>query len=337
METKKLKSWVRALLLICGCGLIAVLFLPMWRINLVAPQYPEGLMLLIYPSKLGGNIEIINGLNHYIGMKTLQENDFMEFTVLPYIIVFFALSFFLVSAIGKRFFLNMLAILFVLFGILAMYDFWRWEYNYGHNLNPNAAIIVPGMSYQPPLIGFKQLLNFGAYSIPDAGGWIFIAVGIILVFCVFKEWRRLLRNNIIGQTIIFFLAFLMISCNVSPEEIKTGKDNCYFCKMTISDNHFGAEIVTKKGKLYKFDDMHCIVSYLNKKELAAKNIKDIYVTNFCRPNQLLNIKNAILFKSEQFRSPMRGNVAAFNNRDSLTSIQNKFPGNTLVWNALINQ
>jgi hypothetical protein len=53
-----------------------------------------------------------------------------------------------------------------------MIDFWLWEYDYGHNLNPNAPIIVPGMSYQPPLLGFKQLLNFGAYSYPDVGGWI---------------------------------------------------------------------------------------------------------------------------------------------------------------------
>ena len=72
-------------------------------------------------------------------------------------------------------------ILFVVFGIVAMIDFWRWEYNYGHNLNPDAPIIVPGMAYQPPLIGFKQLLNFGAYSIPAIGGFLFVGVGIILV------------------------------------------------------------------------------------------------------------------------------------------------------------
>ena len=63
-----------------------------------------------------------------------------------------------------------------------MYDFWRWEYNYGHNLNPDAAIIVPGMAYQPPLIGFKQLLNFGAYSMPDIGGWIFVSAGALVTF-----------------------------------------------------------------------------------------------------------------------------------------------------------
>ena len=337
MQAVFLKNWVRLLLLICGCGLIIVLFLPMWRIDLVAPQYPEGLMLLIYPSKLGGNIEIINGLNHYIGMKTLHVKDFIEFSILPYIIIFFAFSFFLVSAIGKRYLLNMLAILFVLFGILAMFDFWRWEYNYGHNLDPSAAIIVPGMSYQPPLIGFKQLLNFGAYSIPDMGGWVFIAVGIILVFCVSIEWRRLLKNKITNVTAIFSITIFIVSCNVNPEEIKTGTDNCYFCKMTISNNQFGAEIVTKKGKIYKFDDMHCITTYLKTKELSENNIKDIYVINFCSPHQLLNIKHAKLFESEQFRSPMRGNIAAFNNMDSLIRIGNIFPGKMMAWKELISQ
>ncbi len=190
MKNNKIaKPWIRFLLIFCGLALIAVLFVPMWRIDLVAPQYPEGLMLLIYPDKLAGNVDIINGLNHYIGMKTLHTDDFVEFTVLPYIIGFFALFFILAGLLARRKFLYLLSVLFVSFGILAMYDFWRWEYNYGHNLDPNAAIIVPGMAYQPPLIGFKQLLNFGAYSMPDIGGWIFVGVGALLVFCTFMVWR----------------------------------------------------------------------------------------------------------------------------------------------------
>ena len=332
----KLKSWTRILLMLCGGGLIAVLFLPMWRIDLVAPQYPEGLMLLIYPSKLGGNVDIINGLNHYIGMKTLHVNDFIEFTVLPYFIIFFAVSFFLVATFGKRKLLNVLAFLFVLFGILAMYDFWRWEYNYGHNLDPNAAIIVPGMAYQPPLIGFKQLLNFGAYSIPDIGGWIFMAVGIILIFCVIIEWRSFSRSKIINTSVLFLFTLIMVSCNVGPEEFKLGTDNCYFCKMTISDSRFGAEILTKKGKIFKFDDMRCVVNYLNSKELPDANLKDIFAINFCNPHQLINIKKALLFKSDQFRSPMGGNVAAFDNMDSLKMVQTKYPGNVIEWKELKN-
>jgi copper chaperone NosL len=190
MNSIKIKSWMRVLIALCGVALLLVLYYPMWRIDLDAPQYPEGLNLLIYANKLGGNVEIINGLNHYIGMKTLHTEDFFEFKILPYLILFFSIGFLLVAVIGRRKWMNWLFILFILFGVTAMVDFWKWEYNYGHNLNPDAAIIVPGMSYQPPLIGFKQLLNFGAYSVPDIGGWIFIGAGLALLICVVVSFRQ---------------------------------------------------------------------------------------------------------------------------------------------------
>jgi copper chaperone NosL len=71
-----------------------------------------------------------------------------------------------------------------------MIDFYRWNYNYGHDLDPNAPIQVPGMSYQPPIIGYKQLLNFGAYSIPDTGGWIFMGVGLLLLTAVTIQFLK---------------------------------------------------------------------------------------------------------------------------------------------------
>src|SRR6478735_5499446 len=183
----KLSNISRVLLLVAAIGLVMVLFTPIWQIELDAPQYPEGLSLSIHAKGLQGNVDIINGLNHYIGMKTLHNEDFIEFTILPYCIVFFAIAFLLVAIVNKRNWLNILFILFVVFGVVAMIDFWRWEYNYGHNLNPNAAIIVPGMAYQPPLIGFKQLLNFGAYSVPDTGGWLFIGSGLMMLVAILKE------------------------------------------------------------------------------------------------------------------------------------------------------
>ncbi len=180
----------RVLIGLCGVALVAVIFLPIWRIELDAAQYPEGLELQIYSNKLAGEVEIINGLNHYIGMKTLHAADFIEFTVLPYIIAAFAALFLFVAIRNKRKALYFLFFAFLLFGVVAMVDFYVWEYNYGHNLDPNAPIKVPGMSYQPPLIGYKQLLNFGAYSIPDIGGWIFILVGVIVAYCSVHEWRK---------------------------------------------------------------------------------------------------------------------------------------------------
>ena len=337
MKNEKLKPWKRALLFICGLSLIPVLFVPLWRIELAAPQYPEGLRLLIYPGKLAGNVDIINGLNHYIGMKTLHTADFIEFTILPYIIGFFALLFMLTAIIAKRKWLYLLLILFVSFGLLAMYDFWRWEYNYGHNLNPDAAIIVPGMAYQPPLIGFKQLLNFGAYSIPDMGGWIFVSVGALLLFITVMEWRAGKKNKITAASASLIFLISMSSCNAGPEKIRTGVDNCYFCKMTVSDVHFGAELITKKGKVYKFDDVHCILAYLKTKEVQPNEVKDIWLTDYCSDHRLINVNSSLLLKSNDFRSPMDGHIAAFDNNDSLLKIKQRYPGDHVNWNDLVER
>lgn len=184
-----IKSIHRIILLICGIALLAVIFLPIWRIELDAAQYPEGLELHIYSYKLDGQVEIINGLNHYIGMKTLHADDFVEFTVLPYIIGIYALAFIVAGLLARRKWMYILLGAFLVFGIVAMVDFWFWEYDYGHNLSDDAPIKVPGMAYQPPLIGYKQLLNFGAYSIPDIGGWIVITCGLLLCYCVYREWQ----------------------------------------------------------------------------------------------------------------------------------------------------
>jgi len=181
MKNNNLSILQRGIIFLSGILLVVVLFVPLWQIELVAPQYPEGLVLKMHPHKIAGNVDIINGLNHYIGMKTLHTKDFIEFKILPYIVGFFALLSFIVAAQKRKKWLTVLFSLFVIFGIVAMVDFWRWEYAYGHDLNPEAPIQVPGMAYQPPLIGFKQLLNFGAYSIPDIGGWLFVVVGLLLL------------------------------------------------------------------------------------------------------------------------------------------------------------
>ena len=82
MKNNKFSNSIRVTLFICSILLIAVLFKPIWKIELSAPQYPEGLMMQISANGLGGDVAIINGLNHYIGMKTLHNEDFIEFKIL---------------------------------------------------------------------------------------------------------------------------------------------------------------------------------------------------------------------------------------------------------------
>lgn len=331
----KLSPLSRLFLLISAVGLVIVLFVPLWRIDLVAPQYPEGLKLLIHTNDLKGNVDIINGLNHYIGMKTLHKADFIEFTILPYIIIGFSILFALVALLNRRGWLNLAFGLFVIFGIVAMVDFWRWEYDYGHNLDPNAAIIVPGMAYQPPLIGFKQLLNFGAFSVPDIGGIIFITVGLLLLIAVYFEWKKHKALKLKMKTgVVAMLAAMMLllgSCSSKPDPIKPGTDACSFCKMTISDIRFGAEAITKKGKIFKFDDIHCMLAFLESDNIKRVGIGKIYLTDFSQPHGLVNAESSFLLQGSEIKGPMNGDIVSFSNKDSLQKTSIQFKGTEKNW------
>ncbi len=332
---KKLSGMTRLLLLFAAAALVFVLYLPIWRIDLDAPQYPEGLKLEIHAKGLQGNVDIINGLNHYIGMKTLHNEDFVEFTVLPFCIMFFAALFAAAALFNKRSLLNISFVLFVAFGILAMYDFWQWEYNYGHNLNPNAAIVVPGMAYQPPLIGFKQLLNFGAYSVPDTGGWIFIGAGAAVLLCIIIEWSKGKKKRMAFPTTVLLLPLLLLgSCNAGPEAIAVGTDNCSFCKMTVSDAKYGGEIVTKKGKVFKFDDIHCLLSYSKGNMVEQKDVKDIYLVDYAGTHALVNAKECFLLQGGDIKSPMNGDVIAFKSNDDMKPFIKSLNAKEVTWQEL---
>lgn len=331
---KHLSPLARIVSLICGIALLIVIFVPMWRIDLDAPQYPEGLVLKIHANKLAGDVDIINGLNHYIGMAKLRADDFIEFTILPYLIGAFALFGLLTFAVNRRWFFYTWTGLYIVFGIVAMFDFYRWEYHYGHNLDPSTAIVVPGMAYQPPLIGFKQLLNFGAYSFPDIGGYIFIGVGLILVVVAFLEWRKI-KASVLNVAPVLGLLLMLQSCSSGPVAIQYGKDGCDFCKMVISDNRFGAELVTAKGKIYKFDDTHCITSFLKSNTIKKEDIAATYLIDFSKKGELIKTENVFLFQSENLRSPMGGNVAAFAVEDSMTKYREELSGTVIKWDDLI--
>ena len=186
-QMKPLKKISQISLAISSLLLIIAYFVPIWRIDLWAPQYPEGLSMSIWLSKLSGQVDIINGLNHYIGMAHIKEEMFPEFKILPYAVAaIIALGLTTAFLKNRKILIGFLVIL-ILSGIVAMYDFWSWGYEYGHNLDDSAAIKVPGMVYQPPLIGYKELLNFGAYSIPDIGGWLFVLLGVVTISTLIFE------------------------------------------------------------------------------------------------------------------------------------------------------
>ena len=175
----KLSRWA---IVLSAALLAAVYVLPVWRIHLVAPQYPEGIGMLIRVNTITGlkpnDLNNINGLNHYIGMKAIDPEAIPVLDAMPVVLGALVVTGVLAAAFGRRWagwaWLGLVATA----GALGLFEFWSWSYDYGHNLDPNAIITIPGMSYQPPLLGSKQLLNFTATSWPAAGG---ILAGVAFV------------------------------------------------------------------------------------------------------------------------------------------------------------
>ena len=172
---------------------LAVLF-PLWRVSLTAPQYPEGLGMYIWAHTVAGvgpnDLQNINGLNHYIGMATIEPDEIPELRFMrPGMIAMAWLGLALAFAGHRRAIVVWCAAL-LLSAVIGLADFYKWEYDYGHNLDlENAPLKIPGMSYQPPLIGSKQLLNFTATSLPAFGGMLAIGSVVLAVMVMVTERR----------------------------------------------------------------------------------------------------------------------------------------------------
>jgi copper chaperone NosL len=174
----------RVLLALAAVLLGLSIVFPLWRVTLTAPQYPEGLGLHIWAHTVQGvepsDLQNINGLNHYIGMDTIEPDSIPELRVMRPGIIGMAVLGLLIALSGRRRLLIAWSVALVVAALVGMADFYKWEYDYGHNLDlEHAPIKIPGMSYQPPLIGSKKLLNFTATSWPATGGVLAIAAVVL--------------------------------------------------------------------------------------------------------------------------------------------------------------
>lgn len=169
------------ILMIVGSILLLGLFVfPLWNITLEAPQYPIPLGMDIHINKFTDthefDIKNINLMNHYVGMQYIPET-IPEFKIFPWAISFMVALGVLIGFLGKhKLFLGWFVIMSLL-GIAGMYDFYLWEHDYGHNLDPKAIMKFTNpdgsiMGFQPPLFGSKDILNFKAHSYPRLGAYL---------------------------------------------------------------------------------------------------------------------------------------------------------------------
>jgi len=198
-----------SIIMLIGVLMLLGLFkFPLWNITLGAPQYPDPLGMDIYISGIQGTKEFdlqnIDGVNHYIGMKKIPKNDEMwEFSVFPIVIgsmVALGVVLGLLGLFGKishRWFLGWFVLMTVL-GVLGMYDFNAWLLDYGTDLDPKAILKMTDangnpLSYKPPLLGTAEILNFKAHSYPRMGGYMLfvgMAFSVLAFFVGKKEYKK---------------------------------------------------------------------------------------------------------------------------------------------------
>lgn len=186
------------ILMILGALLPLLLFVfPLWNITLEAPQYPVPLGMNIHINDFADanphDIKNINIMNHYVGMKYIPE-AIPEFKIFPIgIIITSILGLIIGLKANYKWFLAWF-ILMVALSMAGLYDFYLWEYDYGHNLDPKAIMKFTNpdgsvMGFQPPLFGSKDILNFRAHSYPRLGAY-FLALGMAFSFIAYFVGRK---------------------------------------------------------------------------------------------------------------------------------------------------
>jgi len=147
----------------------------------------------------------------------------------------------------------------------------------------------------------------------------------------YKAYKRKIKlsSALTTSLVLFFFA----SCTSQPEPLKIGSDVCHLCKMGVADPKFGSEIITGKGKIYKFDDVGCMIRFMKTGEIEKKNISRTVVVNYEKQNDFIDADKAVLIVSESTKSPMGFNIAAFSNKESVSKIEGKI----FSWNELYNK
>ena len=293
---------MRLLLAVAAAAMVVAIALPLWEVRLAAPQYPEGLGIRILSHTVRGlganDLNSINILNHYIGMKPIVPDSIPELRFMPWVIASLAAWLLLIAwRGGRRHLLVWLGVL-VVAALVGLWDFWRWEYDYGHNLDlDTAVIIVPGMSYQPPLIGSKQLLNFVASAWPGTGAMLLGLAGLTAALV----WWRSGRPHRMPTATVAVLLLGTIGCGGGAPRIALDLDACDYCRMIVSDARYAAAAITASGRTVRFDSIECLASWVATQDDAPRAI---WVTDLAAPGTLIPAGEARFHRDSTRQSPM---------------------------------
>lgn len=158
--------------------LISSTFLPYWRMRLNAPQYPQGLFVIVYANHMAGDVAEIDGLNHYIGMKKLDEAAQIERSLALIALVAIALLVVSLALIHSKWF-AVLAIPAMTFPIIFLVDMFAWLYYYGHSLDPTAPLSSAIKPFTPAVLGTGYVGQFSTTATLQIGWYLALAAAIL--------------------------------------------------------------------------------------------------------------------------------------------------------------
>ena len=133
---------------------------------------------------------------------------------------------------------------------------------------------------------------------------------------------------------VFLIAVLLACCNPQGKPITYGEDKCEFCRMSIVDQRFGGEVVTNKGKIFKFDAVECIINYLDQGHVDETKVKLILTNTYDSPGELVDALACFYLKSENMPSPMGMYLNPFGSSSEALKYQKENKGIVMNWDEL---
>jgi copper chaperone NosL len=138
--------------------------------------------------------------------------------------------------------------------------------------------------------------------------------------------------------VLLTATFLAFGCaGNDPVPIQYNTDNCAFCQMLITDHRFGSELITPKGKVFKFDSIECLVQYAQMPNNYDGENTTVYVTSMLEPDVLFDAKKAMYVISDEISSPMGANLAAFTSHEKAKQTVKDEKAKHYDWNKLLKE
>lgn len=373
-----LRTKSRLLMAVAALVMIPAFVLPLWSIGLVAPQYRDGLGMNIYINDIRGHdthdIQNINILNHYIGMQEIHPEQVNTLEIMPVVLGALIVTGLVVAVAGNPWLMTGWLAAFMVAGIAGLVDFYMWNIDYGHNLSPDAPIRIPDMTYSPPLVGTKQLLNITASSYPHVGSFVLGLAALLAGFATwlgFRERREevsgleaddsgsrggkrpvrwpvsLLITGSVGFSVLLGLGGCQeaeapgdgprpdITPAATEDRMVYGQDQDPFCRGPVERVRYGGEVRTADGEVLRFRSVECMAAHLNQTSARAHDPAQVRVVDFPHGWRLIDVREATFLHTPNQPGPDALNLMAIGSERMVQNLHDAYTGSLLTWDEVL--